>query len=186
MGIMCSYKLWVLGEDAKQVVKQLEDDGWTLVSQCEMGAEFECEGKYLLRGSPQLLDYPHLVVVMSADHDADMSFNHLLCAEQSGHCVSGYWPYDPERDSELWAIATCGFDPNNLLSEALYEHGIEEALRRYAGNEEWCSLLDSHAANMAALKDEVDEQSLESPENHRALSEELPAQPPEFFSGRLR
>jgi len=131
MGIMCSYKLWILGEDAKNVVKQLEDDGWALVSQSEMGAEFECEGKYLLRGSPIVRDYPHLVVVMSADNDAGMGFNHLLSAEQWEHHISGFWPCDEERDEELQAIENDGFDPDNLVSESLFNDGIAETIRRF-------------------------------------------------------
>lgn len=154
MGIMCSYRLWILGEDAKHVVKPLEDDGWTLVSQSEMGAEFKCHGNYLLRGSPIFHEYPCLVVVMSADNDADMGLNHLLSVEQCGHFVSRFWPNDLERDSELSAIDTCGFDPVNLVSEVLYEHGIEETLRQFAG-------LDSHDACLASAKAEFDDRQYE-------------------------
>ncbi|WP_013627475.1 hypothetical protein [Rubinisphaera brasiliensis] len=170
MGIMCSYKLWILGEDAKNVVKQLEDDGWALVSQSEMGAEFECEGKYLLRGSPIFRDYPHLVVVMSADNDAGMGFNHSLSAEQWGHHVSGFWPYDLERDSEMAAIETDGYDPTNVLSEALHEHGVEQTLRQFEGNSEWRSTLDSHDAYMASVKCEFDDRHYEQ---ERSTEEEV-------------
>lgn len=130
MGIMCSYRLWVLGEEAKHVVDQVVDDGWTLVSQSEMGAEFECEGNYLLRGSPILRDYPQLVVVMSADHDEGMGFHHLLSVEQCGHFVSRFWPHDEERDEELDAIENDGFALDNLMTEAIYEHGIHEGIER--------------------------------------------------------
>jgi len=131
MGIMCSYKLWILGEDTKYVIDQVVDDDWTLVWHSEMGAEFECEGKTLLRSAPTFSEYPRLVIVMSADHDANMGFHHLLSVEQCGHFVSRFWPYDEERDEELEAITNDGFEPDNLISESLFNDGIAETIRRF-------------------------------------------------------
>ncbi|MEZ5943926.1 MAG: hypothetical protein R3C18_21220 [Planctomycetaceae bacterium] len=133
---MCSYRLWILGEDAKYVIDQALSDGWTLITQSELGAEFKCEGEYLLRGSPVFRDYPHLVVVMSADHDEGMGFHHLLSVEQCGHFVSRFWSHDEERDAELEAIENDGFDPVNLVTESIYELGVGETIARLAKGDE--------------------------------------------------
>jgi len=101
MGVICSYKLWILGEDAKHVVDQVLEDGWILVSQSEMGAEFESKGNYLLRDAPRFREYSGLLIVMSADHDLDMGWHHLLHAEEHGHQVSRYWEPEPEVNEEI-------------------------------------------------------------------------------------
>lgn len=109
MGVMCSYRLWVLGTEARHVVQQLVDDSWILVSQSEMGAEFRCEGKWLIRHAPSfddhpsriVADHPRLVVVMVAEHDANMGLNHLLHVGQGRHHTSQFWPPEPEYDEPV-------------------------------------------------------------------------------------
>ncbi|QDU94124.1 hypothetical protein [Lignipirellula cremea] len=89
---------------------------------------------FTLSEAPTFPEYPTLVIVLSAEHDADMGWNHLLHVEQAGHQISRYWPCDPERDDELEAIVSDGFDPDNVVSESLYSTGIDETIRRFGNS----------------------------------------------------
>jgi len=123
MGAICDYDLWVLGDAARSVIPHLQEQGWSVLKESEMGVHFEKRSGYLYVNPPRFSNHPELLIVMSASHDR-CGFNHFLHVAQWEHYVNREWEADEERDRELSEIESDGFDADNLSTECLYERGI--------------------------------------------------------------